>query len=1227
MKRVLLWTLGGFFTLVLLLLLAVYLVLRSETGTAWLIDQVPGLTVTGDQGSVLNRWQAHSVRWQGYGVTAEVDQVFLEWSPSCLLKGLLCIDQLLAAEINIALAPGEEEPTDSEPFQLPEINLPVGLSVGDVRLGPLNLDNSNLWRSFTLSVEASGAAWQIENLNVVTDAVEVAAKGRVETRGDWPLDVDVRLDLPAPEPETDWSLALNLAGSARDLRLQGTSNGYLDARISGSVEPFEAGIPVSVKLNSDRFVPLASLPQTLTLNQWTLALDGNLERGFDLDTQASLPGTTGPVALDLQGRVYTDRAQNIRLQLTGPEHDGESPQVVNLTGQVQWLDTLAASGDLQLDGFPWYSLLPDMAPPPVELQQLSANFSYEDESYDAHLEGQAAGPAGPTDFALDAAGDMAQVTVSNLEINTGAGGVTGEAQVDYADVLGWDANLQLNQLNPGYWVPALDGSLSGEITSEGSLPASGPDLNGDWSLTGQWQSKPLETEGHVETAGSAWVLESFGLRVGDNRVTASGRWAEQLQAEFELAMPRLEQLWPGLAGRLNGEGDVSGTPEAPAGQVQLDGAGVAWQDFVIDQLQLQASVREGQRLASALKTQGVRAGEQLIGDIDVTLNGTRDNHRLTLDLENPEAEVQAALEGGLHDIWSGALVSGRVASAGQAWTLDQPAALAYTGTGRLTLGAHCWRWQDSSLCAEDQVLLPNQKIAYRLDNFPVSALAALWPDNFRWDASLDGDIDLTLDAAGPNGRITLDAGPGQLSVQQADGWQPISYDVLTADIGLKPNEATLALDFSGGQLGRLDVDLGVDPTGETRELQGSYTLSGLQLAVVEPFAGLESISGTISGKGELSGPLMNPEVYGALSLDNGRVLDPSIPMPLEDIDVDIEFNGRQADIDGTVRPNDRSQARLDGQVDWSGQNPSFVLNLKGERLPLLYEPYAQLEMSPDLSVSFRNQALSVTGRIAVPRGQIEVRELPAQAVSVSDDEVIVGEEKQTASGPSLSMDVTVVVGEDKVTFEGFGVTGNLKGELRIGNNLDTQGTLQLVDGSYEAYGQELEIRRARLLFVGPISQPYIDIEAVRRVDNVVAGIRLSGPAAEPEAEVFSEPPMPQQEALSYVILGRPLRSSGDQGQVGQAALSLGLAQTNELTRGIGEQFGIKDLTLEAEGSGETSSVVASGYITDDLSVRYGVGVFEPITTVALRYDLGRYFYLEAASGLAASLDLFYTRDF
>ncbi|MDU2873774.1 MAG: translocation/assembly module TamB domain-containing protein, partial [Pseudomonas aeruginosa] len=82
-----------------------------------------------------------------------------------------------------------------------------------------------------------------------------------------------------------------------------------------------------------------------------------------------------------------------------------------------------------------------------------------------------------------------------------------------------------------------------------------------------------------------------------------------------------------------------------------------------------------------------------------------------------------------------------------------------------------------------------------------------------------------------------------------------------------------------------------------------------------------------------------------------------------------------------------------------------------------------------------------------------------------------------------------------------------------------------------------------------------------------------------------------------------------------------------LTGEIAKQLGIQDFQLDTEGTGNSTSVVASGNITDKLSLRYGVGVFEPANTIALRYQLTKRLYLEAASGLASSLDLFFKRDF
>lgn len=258
-----------------------------------------------------------------------------------------------------------------------------------------------------------------------------------------------------------------------------------------------------------------------------------------------------------------------------------------------------------------------------------------------------------------------------------------------------------------------------------------------------------------------------------------------------------------------------------------------------------------------------------------------------------------------------------------------------------------------------------------------------------------------------------------------------------------------------------------------------------------------------------------------------------------------------------------------------------------------------------------------------------MRELPAAAVRVSADAEIVGAEpeEQESLPMGITADVQLIIG-DQLHFSGFGLTGRLSGLLRVRENLTAAGDLNILDGRFRGYGQRLELRRAQVLFAGPLSKPYLDIEAIRRVDEVIAGLRLTGPADAPMSEVFSEPTMAQEQALSYLILGRPLGAdTGDSNLLGQAALALGMAGSTPLAESIASSLGIDDFQLDTEGSGLTTSVVATGYITEKLSLRYGVGVFEQANLLALRYDLTRRLYLEAVGGLASSLDFFYRIDF
>lgn len=1231
LRKGLLIALAIIILLPLILIGALLLALRSEIGTAWVIDQVPGLEVEQGQGSLLGQWQAQWLRWQGYGVGLRLEAPVVDWSPTCLFSKQLCLETLRAETIDLTLQPSADEQKKDGDIQLPGINLPLGLAVRDVDLGPFTLNDGKIWDRLQMRAEGSGSDWQLQDLTFDRDDIGIDASGRVQTRGDWPLDLDVGVSLPPPYGP-DWQLALNLTGSAADMRVRGTSTGYLEATLAGRVAPLDSALPAQLTVESSRFLPAEGLPETLVLQDTVVALKGSLENGFRSDSRTTLPGTSGDIAVTLAGLVNTAGVEDLNLSLSAPESGDTETGEASVTGSMNWQQAFLVDARVAMETFPWYSLIPDFEQPPVSLRQLNGEVRYQSGSYQASVEASVDGPDGEADLSGELDGDMESVTISRLRVNTGAGSFGGQGNVAFAEQLAWDAQLELDAFNPGYWVPALEASLSGGVTTEGQLAENGkPSVAAEWDLSGTWQSSDALVRGTLNSDTGTWTLARLELQVGDNRVTGSGKWSSEIEGNLALEMPSPQLFLPGLSGSLSGTASMSGTPEQPQGSVSVSGSGLAWQELTLANLDLNANLGEGLSVSADVEASELRYGEQLLQVLTLGLSGTRDNHRLEVNVVHEEAEaglVFAGKAGENWNVWQGALEEGRieVPEQDQQWTLAGPAALEYTETGRLTFGKHCWQWQQASVCAEDQTLLPTQDIAYRIESFPTTALAPLLPETLRWDALLNADVRLVMTDDGPDGEISMDAGAGEFEVMVRDEWQTLGYDTFTTALRMKPEVAELDVQLKGPGLGDLSVSMAVDPDDSKREVDGQFRVQGLDIAMAGVFAGLEVVEGELNGEGRLSGPLLKPAVKGEIALTGGRISDPQLPIPLEDMVISVELNGYSADLSGRWRSNERSTGNLKGRLDWLGE-PYVEVNLTGERLPLSYDPYARVELVPDITITYSGGDLAVTGRLEVPRGEIEIRELPAQAVSVSEDEVIVGVEKEEGGLRSLDMDVTVVVGDDEVSFSGFGVTGNLEGTLRIGNNMDTRGELRLVEGQYEAYGQELELRRARLMFVGPLTEPYLDIEAIRRVDTVVAGIRLSGPVSSPQTEVFSEPEMPQTDALSYVILGRAPQSRGDEGQMSRAAISLGLTQANKVTQGLGEELGIRNLMLEAEGSGDESAVVASGYLTDELSIRYGVGIFEPITTVALRYDLGRYFYVEAASGLAASLDIFYTRDF
>lgn len=192
------------------------------------------------------------------------------------------------------------------------------------------------------------------------------------------------------------------------------------------------------------------------------------------------------------------------------------------------------------------------------------------------------------------------------------------------------------------------------------------------------------------------------------------------------------------------------------------------------------------------------------------------------------------------------------------------------------------------------------------------------------------------------------------------------------------------------------------------------------------------------------------------------------------------------------------------------------------------------------------------------------------------------------------------------------------------------GDVNLVDGRFQAFGQDLIIRRGELLFSGPPDLPTLDFEAIRNPevteDDVIAGLRVTGSAEAPNVLIFSEPPMNESRALSYLLRGRAPDASGGgvDNALTTALIGMSLGRTGGAVGSIGEAFGIDDLTLDTSGAGDDSQVAVSGQLTDDLRISYGVGIFSPIAELTLRYTLWRNLYVQAVSGTNQAVDLIYT---
>ena len=220
---------------------------------------------------------------------------------------------------------------------------------------------------------------------------------------------------------------------------------------------------------------------------------------------------------------------------------------------------------------------------------------------------------------------------------------------------------------------------------------------------------------------------------------------------------------------------------------------------------------------------------------------------------------------------------------------------------------------------------------------------------------------------------------------------------------------------------------------------------------------------------------------------------------------------------------------------------------------------------------------------------------------------------------------------NNLVVQGYGYDGKVAGLVDLATSKEGElrafGRLHAVNATFLAYGQRLDVDPGVLIFDGPIDNPTLQITAWRRNQAVEAGVQLTGTARAPSVNLVSQPPVPEGERLSWLVLGRP-PSGATQADLGllQAAAGALLAGGDSvpLDRRIARRLGLDEVSLRGGGD-LTDRVVAVGKrLSDRLYISYEQGLGAVVTNLLkLDYALGRRWTLRAETGSSSGGGLYY----
>jgi translocation and assembly module TamB len=1244
-----------------ILLLAVLVAIPVLTG--WLLNTEAGLhfvlrrleslsavsiTSEGARGTIGGPLSFDRLTIDHDAVRIEVRELHLEPQLGSLLSRTISIARVEAGAVGVTLRKRPPQPP-STPHFMPR---PLRLTVGALSLRRVELRLANGQRYavafLTGALTMDRNLLQVPAVTLQDPAGQVA--GELQLRAAQPLGLSGTL-------AGHWRLP-----DDRDYRFSGSVRGDLDrlgtdlrlvqpARLSFSGNALDlTGTPRllgtlrAIDFDGSPWVPSGRFPAL----SGSIALDAARDSiGVD-GTLTSPAFAAEPLRLQ-GGGTWRGRVVEIRTLRAWLPRSEASVTVAGSVDLGPESPVLALAGEWSQLRWPLSGDGPPLLTSAQGVYRLGGSLPY---AYDVKAE--TAGAQIPA-AAWQASGLVSRdaMTIDALEAYALRGRIRASGRLAWTGPQEWGFTAQARSLD----LHELRADLVGQVNLDGSIEGRGFGAEAPWtvriaSLGGTLFGRALTGSGEIARLDGGYELRGVRAVNADSYAMIDGRVGRSLDLALDADLRSLAIVDPRLSGRLTVKARAHGTPARPSIAGVASAAQLRYGTFLAGSahadIDFDASDASDSRIL--VQARDVDSGALRFDRIELRGEGRISTHRLSLEFVSPGDEryrlagftARVAVRGGLtidERRWAGELTTTELSFPDGAVTLLQPAALELSPE-TASAAPICLETGEARLCAEGQwhARPESWRLIYSAQDWPLKRLLTSLLGWREFDGMLQasgwvgkepgqdwlGGTTILLDQA------SLDIPRNKFRTER------IRLGGGRLDLFAEPERIRTSLALAVGENARIEGQAQADrlPGRPMHDYPlvgqihgGSEALTALPVFVPE----IDRSAGSLEAELVIGGTLGEPLFNGAFEVRDGRFEFYRTNFVLADAHLTGRFEGDELSFDGRGTTSGGA-VTLEGRFRWPEGVMNGSMRLTGDRMLVADTPEYRIVASPDLTVTASTAGYVVSGKVAIPSALIAPKDLTT-SVSTSPDERIVGidaEDEAPSTLERVRSRIDVVLGED-VRVDSYGLTARLGGAVTVltrpADVARGQGAINVVEGHYKAFGQDVRITRGRLSYDNtPLSQPTLDLVAERRIEaeDVTVAVNVRGQLDQPYISITSVPAMSSNEALSYLLTGRSVDTlqSGEVQQLDSAAQSLAVGGGGWLLGGIGSRLGLDEVTVEGSGADDTS-VVLGKYLSTKLFVSYGISISEAINTIKLRYTLNSKWSVEAEAGLDQSADLEY----